>query len=104
MQSTALLVASRPVDPPGQALAHGGDPFALERMPDMVALTAHLGHLPAALARAQRAGVVGLAAAGGVERGAVQRDALPVDRDDLGFELPLVGVGVVEQFGIGKIL
>jgi hypothetical protein len=45
------------------------------------------------------AGVVGLAAAGGVEGGAVQLDALAVDRHDGRIERPQVGVAQVQLLG-----
>ena len=75
-----------------------------QRVPDVVVAVARLADVDdggLASVPGQDAGVVGLAAAGGVERGAVQGDPVlaGIDGDDDGIEVLQRGVTQVEQLG-----
>ncbi len=72
-----------------------------KRVEHPVAVGAHIEHGGGPVGPHQVSGVVGLAAAGGVEGGAVQFDAAVVDGYDGGVEGPQVGVVQVEAVGHG---
>lgn len=66
-------VAPLPINRAVQIVAGRGQPFALDPVPHGLAFPGRFGHAPAA----EPAGVVRLAAAAGVEGGAIQRHAAP---------------------------
>ena len=90
-------VATVPVERALDLDAHPGH-GALERVPHVGALLAHLDHLRLAAVPPQRAGVVGLAAAGRVEDRGIERHARTVHIGDRGTCGPHVRVVQIQQF------
>ena len=88
------LVAALPVDRARDFVADGRG-GSVERVPDVVAVLAHVGDRCAR----QRPRVVRLPAARRIERGAVERDALAVDFGHGRRELAEVRVAEVQQLG-----
>ena len=86
-------VATLPVDLPRYVLALGRHRIARHRVPDLVALHPDLGDL----CIRQPPGVVGLAAAGRVEGGAVEAHVVPPHLGHAGLEGPQVGVTQAQQ-------
>ncbi len=90
-------VAALPVQPARHGIPHGGE-VPLHNVPHLAARPAHAGDGEGAPVHQQLAEVAGLAAARGVERGAIQGHGalVGVHRRDGGRELAQVRIALVE--------